>query len=395
MSSLGERPALSERQSRYARALRDAGYIRSSTVEEAFASVPRHRFLTSFRLRGKRHELDHEVGQPPDDVLDLIYANNSLPTRDGSDGEPISSSSEPALMAVMLELAELAPGMRVLEIGAGTGYNAALIARLTGAAVASIEAGRATAEAAAAAIRRACLDGHVRIVHGDGYLGDPEHGPWDRVIVTCGIAGVPPGWVTQLADGGVIIAPVAHAGYHPVVVIRQEDGLVGQVGVWADFMPAVGSLRPAAMFGHRSGAPVHGELRWFPRAVEPTTVEEYKDLTFAIGAQDHRANRATTTAAEFRPGAGATALIDDGAAAWVQRSGDLAATGRIEPADALVARLQALVEAWELAGRPEAEEWSATFERAQGVDPSLLVPRGWTTSRATPNGVEPDRTGDR
>src|SRR5689334_11280094 len=84
------------------------GVLGSASVEAALRAVPRHLFL-------------------PDQPLETVYADRAVPTKRGADGVPISSSSQPAIMAIMLEQLALEPGMRVLEIGAGTGYNAALL----------------------------------------------------------------------------------------------------------------------------------------------------------------------------------------------------------------------------------------------------------------------------
>src|SRR5438445_2890424 len=92
--------------------LRQAGCIRSTHVEAAFRAVPRHPFL-------------------PGVPLDLVYRDEAIPIKE-LDGATVSSSSQPAIMAVMLEQLEIQPGHRVLEIGAGTGYNAALMAHIVG-----------------------------------------------------------------------------------------------------------------------------------------------------------------------------------------------------------------------------------------------------------------------
>lgn len=117
---------LADRLAAYAAGLRRVGAIRSEAVECAFAGVERHRCLQRFRYRADEHVLDADT-TPADSVLDLIYADNPLVTHTGRDGDPPSSSSAPSLMAKMLEALDLQPGLRVLEIGAGTGYNAALV----------------------------------------------------------------------------------------------------------------------------------------------------------------------------------------------------------------------------------------------------------------------------
>jgi protein-L-isoaspartate(D-aspartate) O-methyltransferase len=92
--------------------LKAGGSLRAAAVEAAFRSVPRHVFL-------------------PDVAIENVYTDRAFPTKH-ADGRPISSSSQPAIMAIMLEQLGLQPGQRVLEIGAGTGYNAALMAQIVG-----------------------------------------------------------------------------------------------------------------------------------------------------------------------------------------------------------------------------------------------------------------------
>src|SRR5262249_14270546 len=128
------------------------------------------------------------------DFLTTVYRDDVLVTK--VDGRvPVSSSSQPSLMAIMLEALQTAPGQRILEIGAGTGYNAALLASL-GAAVVSIAVQEDVADRARSALARAGLPA-VRVEHRDGYLGVPGE-LFDRVIVTVGVAGLSPYWLEQL-----------------------------------------------------------------------------------------------------------------------------------------------------------------------------------------------------
>src|SRR6478609_1829968 len=112
-------------------ALRATGVLRTAAVENAFATVPRHRCVTGFftDLDGRGGGSCVKVpqrGPVPPELLDAVYADHPLVTHMSPEGRPTSSSSTPSLMARMLEALRLEPGMNVLEIGAGTGYNAAL-----------------------------------------------------------------------------------------------------------------------------------------------------------------------------------------------------------------------------------------------------------------------------
>jgi protein-L-isoaspartate(D-aspartate) O-methyltransferase len=245
--------------------------------------------------------------------------------------------------------------------------------------VTSVEVGRKSAAAAAAALRRAGFAETVRVIEGDGYAGASDHAPWDRIIVTCGIAGIPPAWLDMLAPDGLVVAPIAFAGYHPVMAVRDAGGeLRGSIGVWADFMPAVGPLRPRRLFRHNAGAALRSSgVRLMPGAVAATNTEEYQDLTCYLGAHDIRTTRADVYVDDFRPADGMTALVEGDAAAWVQRPGCLVATGPSTATDPLVEQLRHLVGNWVDEGRPIAAEWSAAFEQSADLEPGLLTPVRW------------------
>ncbi|MDA2806685.1 methyltransferase domain-containing protein [Nocardiopsis suaedae] len=119
---------------------------------------------------------------------------------------PTSSASMPSVVASMLRDLDAHPGMTVLELGTGTGWNAALLAhRLGPHAVTSIEADPEIARAARDNLRR--VGGDVHVVAGDGLLGAPDRAPFDRVIATFGLRTVPATWVTQTRPGGILLVP--------------------------------------------------------------------------------------------------------------------------------------------------------------------------------------------
>jgi len=361
---------ISERLAQLAATLRERGAITTDQVHKAFATVERHKCLTSFHYRADRFEMPQDIA-PPTEVLDLVYSPASLLTVMPAPGEPASSTSEPGLMARMLEALDLAPGMRVLEIGAGTGYNAALITAITGAEVVTVEAGDEAAAGAAASIDRLGLLDRVRVLHQDGYLGAPDAGTFDRIIVTVGIAGIPPGWFDQLTEEGKILAPLAHGGVHPTMAIH-SDRSVSAV-LWSDFMTAVGPLRPAEVIGRRPGTTITGDPKELPAVVGELDATAYNDLWFYLAARDTRTTRAALDSPEFDPGAGMCALVaDDQRAAWIRRDGSLLRTDTV-----LGAELARLVGAWESVGYPGLGQWSGTLTPAETNRP-LLVPSGWS-----------------
>lgn len=190
-------------------------------------------------------------------------------------------------MAWMLAALNLCPGMRVLEIGAGTGYNAALITTITKAPVVTVDAGATTAQGAAESIRWLGLDHHVTVLHGDGYFGEPNSAPYDRIIVTCGVAGLSPYWLDQLA-------PIAHGGVHPVLAATNHDGTVrARAALWADFMSAAGPLRPAELVGHDPADYVpSAPVTRIPDISPACTTATYNDLWFFLATRDSRITRA-------------------------------------------------------------------------------------------------------
>lgn len=163
-----------------------SGSIRSAEVEAAFRSVLRHQFLPG-------------VGP------DLVYSGNSIVTHSDAVRGITSTSSDVAFMAQSLEALRLGRGLRVLEIGAGTGYNAALIDEVVGDGghVTTIDnqpdvVDEAREHLAAAGRSR------VSVVLGDGYDGWPANAPYDRITATASVRDVPLAWRDQLREGGLL-----------------------------------------------------------------------------------------------------------------------------------------------------------------------------------------------
>jgi protein-L-isoaspartate(D-aspartate) O-methyltransferase len=182
------------------RALRDQlvehlcanGRIEGAAVAGAFRVVPRHVFLPGVD-RG------------------AVYTDEAFPTKRDEHGRPISSSSQPAVMAVMLEQLAVAPGHHVLEIGAGTGYNAALLDQLVGStgAVTTVDIDEDLVVGAREHLAAAHASRRVEVVHGDGGLGWPDRAPYDRIIVTARAWDIPPAWTEQLAPHGRLVLPLS------------------------------------------------------------------------------------------------------------------------------------------------------------------------------------------
>jgi protein-L-isoaspartate(D-aspartate) O-methyltransferase len=220
-----------------------ANRIGSEHVAAALHAVPRHLFLP---------------GVPPE----AAYRNEAIVTRRDDAGQPISSSSQPAIMAIMLDQLDLAPGHRVLEIGAGTGYNAALISHIVGPSgqVTSVDIDPEVVATARAHLAGAGF-GDVAVVCADGAGGDPERAPYDRVIATVGVADLAPAWLAQAGPRARIVVPLDLRGTQVSVAFERDgpDGPAGSGGPWTSR-----SLAPCGFM--RMRGPLAGPERVVPLA---------------------------------------------------------------------------------------------------------------------------------
>ena len=201
--------------------------IRDERIAAALSDVPRHLFLPHL---------------PPEDA----YLDDAIVTKRDADGQPISSSSQPAIMAIMLDQLTLAPGQRVLEIGAGTGYNAALMRHIVGPSgtVVSVDIDADVADRAREHLASAGYP-DVTVVAADGAEGYPPGAPYDRVIATVGVSDLAPAWLHQAAPGARIVVPLDVRGSQLAVAF----GRSGSGGHWVSrsiapcgFMRMRGSL---------------------------------------------------------------------------------------------------------------------------------------------------------
>jgi protein-L-isoaspartate(D-aspartate) O-methyltransferase len=201
--------------------LTDSGEL-TSVWSEAFTAVPRHRFIpdTIWVNDGAGLMPLHRT-EDPQEWLQRAYGPTAVITQ-VDDGHPAgpgerghyitSSASQPGVVALMLAALDAEPGMRVLEIGTGTGYNAALLAhRLDAQNITSVEIDPELAEHARSALTATGYP--VTVITGDGAEGYPPHAPYDRIIATAAVQQVPYPWVTQTRPGGTILTPW-HTAYH-------------------------------------------------------------------------------------------------------------------------------------------------------------------------------------
>ncbi len=214
---------------------------------DAFTAVPRHLFVPYYYVSGvggyERRWGESRDPRTRERWLRGAYEDTPLATR-LRDGELLSSSSQPSLMALMLAALRVEDGDRVLEIGAGTGYNAALLSyRLGDAYVTTIDLDPEITESARAHLAAAGY--HPTVVTGDGARGVPERAPFDRIIATCTLASVPRAWIGQCRPGALILAPMATGLV--VLTVRDAGHAEGRfLHTPAFFVPLRGEGRPDA-----------------------------------------------------------------------------------------------------------------------------------------------------
>ncbi|MEU3985483.1 methyltransferase, FxLD system [Streptomyces sp. NPDC026672] len=187
--------------------LRADGHARTPAVETALRTVPRHVFV-------------------PDASLEDAYANAPVHIKYDTDGTSISCASQPGVVALMLDQLDAQPGERILELGAGTGYNAGLLAHLVGenGHVTTLDVDDDLVEGARTHLAAAGIT-NVEAVTRDGALGYAEAAPYDRIIATVGAHGVPHAWLQQLAPGGRLLVPQRLKGtVSRSIAYEQRDG---------------------------------------------------------------------------------------------------------------------------------------------------------------------------
>lgn len=196
------------------RQLAEKGIV-STQVLSAMARVPRERFV-------------------PAELEKAAYADRALPIGGGQ------TISQPYIVALMTEAAGLRGGERVLDVGTGSGYQAAVLAEM-GARVVSIER-RAELSQQAARVLQACGYQNIELVLGDGTQGWPAGAPYDRILVAAAATHIPPALEQQLAEGGTLVIPLGSAGEQVLQAFHKSAGrLHGQVLSGCRFVPLLGA----------------------------------------------------------------------------------------------------------------------------------------------------------
>ncbi|MCG8914369.1 methyltransferase domain-containing protein [Actinokineospora sp. PR83] len=278
-------------------ALVRGGHLSTREWVEAFAAVPRHVFtpVVIESTGGGYRTLADTPGERAD-WLRAVYSDTSLVTRQRPHragytfpgGTPVqvstSSSTMPSLMARMVEALDLRPGHRVLEIGTGTGYNAAILSHRLGADhVVSVDIDPDLVAEAARALDD--LGYRPTLVAGDGTVGVPEHGPYDRILATAAVPDIPFAWVEQLAPGGRVLANVRGDIAGGSLCLLDKHGTADEV--IGSFLPLGGHfmwVRPEVDNPHRP----HEETANPVRVVAARTTTRSSDLLDLVDDESFR-----------------------------------------------------------------------------------------------------------
>jgi protein-L-isoaspartate(D-aspartate) O-methyltransferase len=187
--------------------------IKSERVEAAFRAVMRHLFL-------------------PGVPLEQVYSDRAISAKQDAEGKWISSSSQPAIMAIMLEQLGLEPGHKVLEIGTGPGYNAALMAHIVGQTgqVVTVEIDDDLAQSARDHLAAAGFE-QVQVLCADGGYGAPDTAPFDRIILTVGAPDITPAWWNQLKPDGRLVLPLLLRGSMKSIAFEQTEDQLKSLSV--------------------------------------------------------------------------------------------------------------------------------------------------------------------
>ncbi len=338
--------------------------IKSEAVERAFRRVERHKLVEHFfDYREEREGFEKvsvDPARPSTDALRTIYSDSPLMTR-LSGGLPSSSTSQPALVAQMLELLELTPGQRGLEIGAGTGYNAALMQEMVGETghVTTIDIQEDVVAQTRRLLRAAGYD-RIEVIARDGVLGCPENAPYDRIIATVGCPDISPSWTDQLSEGGFMLIPLQHGpeGFDPLARIwKDSEHVLGRFVGSSGFMSIQGELasEQKLSFADQKQARTGVSLAELPL---PVSVGIWSDLDrpermerqFALGLFLAIADERGSWSGVVEKARGAC-LFARGKADKVEVYGDVS----------LYDEFVQLCQRWERLGSPAMEKWALEF----------------------------------
>jgi len=208
----------SEQRSNLVDSLIRKGYVRSAEVADAVRKVPREEFV-------------------PENMRGDAYVDSPLPIGSGQ------TISAPHMVAIMVEASDLHPGHKVLEVGAGSGYHAAVVAELVApdGHVFTMERHQDLADFARENLERTGYSHSVTVICGDGSRGLPEHAPYDRIFVACGAPNIPKPLMDQVSDGGSLLVPVGGRFYQDLIRMERNGDEFTRMSLGGCvFVPLVG-----------------------------------------------------------------------------------------------------------------------------------------------------------
>ncbi|MEU1630847.1 methyltransferase domain-containing protein [Streptomyces sp. NPDC020096] len=292
---------------------RGAWFERSPWIRQAVDALPRHRFAPDrlWDWDGHGYVLVDRAADPEGWAAMVYGSPDEAAVTQVTDGRPSSSLSCQGVVVNMLDSLLLEPGHRVLELGAGTGWNAALLTHRAGPGrVTSVEVDPELAAAAQA--RLGAVDAGVAVVVGDGATGWPDGAPYDRLIATYAVDTVPWPWVAQTRPGGRLVFPWGRLGHFALTVADDGQSATGWAQGLAQFMPARGT-DPG-----RDGAQVRGNgpadhERPIAKDLHPLRENAHLKFALRVALPDVQ----ITTAVDDD---GVNAWLHDGASSWATLS---------------------------------------------------------------------------
>lgn len=325
---------------------------RSPWIRGAVAALPRDRFAPTRLYDWDGHTYQAvDRGVDPERWARLLYADqDTAAVIQVTDGLPTSSLSCQAVVVDMLDSLLLEPGHQVLELGTGTGWNAALLAWRTGSdRVFSIEVDPELAGTAQDRLP------HVLVRTGDGGKGWATAIPHDRVIATYAVDRIPWAWIEQTRPGGRIVTPWGHLGHVALTVADDGQSATGWIQGLAQFMPARAHLAHGRSYSEIRADQDLASKRAIERDLSPLRDDQHLRFALRVAVPDLHVTTATDTD-------GVSAWIHDGTSSWAALSavGDDRALIHQGGPRRLADELEAAWDQWGRTGAPDLYDYGMT-----------------------------------